>query len=201
MAGAADTDDLLSDNNGAGSSPAARPAPSVGIFHIMAVMLLVGVTAGSATSGFGSVTTLWTVWWYGWLTCLSTGLGALPFACFQELPPYLLGASNAMAAGMMISASGNMIYESWVLPADSLAESGIGSWNPEWRLVLGLVLGLAFIIATKSCVDEAEDVHFENLHGMDAKKALVTTKAGFLSRSVKMTNRYSLQRLDAGHFC
>ena len=42
------------------------------------------------------------------------------------LPPYLLGASNAMAAGMMISASGNMIYESWVLPADSLAESLIG---------------------------------------------------------------------------
>jgi zinc transporter ZupT len=47
-------------------------------------------------------------------------------------------------------------------------------------MVGGLVLGFVFIRLTTGCVEGAEDVHFENLSGMDAKKALVIFMVMFL---------------------
>lgn len=152
---------------------------SVQVSHIIASLLLLVVTWYSRNDLDASTTTVWTVWWYGWLTCLSTGLGALPFSCARGLPLYILGAANAVAAGMMISASANMMFEAWSLPEEGAA-SGLASLSSELRMVGGLVLGFVFIRLTTGCVEGAEDVHFENLSGMDAKKALVIFMVMFL---------------------
>lgn len=36
------------------------------------------------------------VWWYGWLTAVCTGLGALPFMFVTELDKLYLGLSNGI---------------------------------------------------------------------------------------------------------
>ena len=45
------------------------------------------------------------------VTALATGLGALPFAFVGEMSRRWLGASNAIAAGFMLSASGALLIE------------------------------------------------------------------------------------------
>lgn len=49
------------------------------------------------------------VWYYGWITALSTGLGAVPLLMWSKPSDFWLGASNAIAAGMMLSASFSLV--------------------------------------------------------------------------------------------
>jgi hypothetical protein len=42
----------------------------------------------------GTEPTLQHVFYYGWLTALSTGLGALPFCLFPKIASYWVGVSN-----------------------------------------------------------------------------------------------------------
>jgi hypothetical protein len=39
-----------------------------------------------------------TVWWYGWLTAASTGLGVVPFLFVREMGPLWLGRCNGTCA-------------------------------------------------------------------------------------------------------
>ena len=54
------------------------------------------------------------VWWYGWVTALSTGLGALPTAFLRttggDEDKYWLGLANAMAGGMMLSSRFSVLF-------------------------------------------------------------------------------------------
>ena len=45
------------------------------------------------------------------LTAVATGLGALPFAFVKGFTRSWLGASNALAAGLMLAASFGLLYE------------------------------------------------------------------------------------------
>lgn len=36
------------------------------------------------------------VWYYGWITALSTGLGVIPLLCTSQLDKYWIGVSNGM---------------------------------------------------------------------------------------------------------
>lgn len=87
------------------------------------------------------------VFLYGWLTCITTGLGALPFwfvgpAAVGEGP---LAVANAVASGMMLSAS-------WDMVGEGLELCGNDSY---WQVIVGLLLGVVFIRAS------------ERLHGSD----------------------------------
>lgn len=46
-----------------------------------------------------------TVWCSAWITAVSTGLGAIPFYFFENPGKKYVATANALAAGMMISAS------------------------------------------------------------------------------------------------
>ncbi len=51
------------------------------------------------------------VFLFALLTAVATGLGALPFAFAKHPTRRWLGASNAIAAGLMLAASFGLIYE------------------------------------------------------------------------------------------
>jgi zinc transporter, ZIP family len=69
------------------------------------------------------------------LTAVATGLGAVPFALAKHLTRRWLGASNAVAAGLMLAASFGLIYEG--------VNHGLA------RTLAGALLGLRFIVGAR----------------------------------------------------
>lgn len=94
------------------------------------------------------------------LTAAATGLGALPFLFVKDTGRRWLGASNALAAGLMLAASFGLVYE--------------GVAYGLWRTLFGVVLGLAFIVLTRAALRSDEHpVVFAQMGDIDARKALL----------------------------
>ena len=94
------------------------------------------------------------------LTAVATGLGALPFLFVKDLTRGWLGASNALASGLMLAASFGLVYEGAVY--------GLG------RTLLGVVLGLGFIVLTRALLQHDEHpAVFASMGGLNARKALL----------------------------
>jgi len=100
-----------------------------------------------------------TVFLFASLTALATGLGALPFFFFRRVSRKWLGYSYAVAAGLMLTASFTLIFE--------------GFAYGNWKTVLGVVLGLAFILASSDWLDRRKDLSISTLQGVDARKAIL----------------------------
>ena len=99
------------------------------------------------------------VFLYALLTALATGLGALPFLFIKTFSQHLLGFGNALAAGLMLAASFNLIYE------------GLAYSMP--RTVLGVLLGLLFIVLSRKWLESRDPPGVEQLRGADALQALL----------------------------
>jgi zinc transporter ZupT len=99
------------------------------------------------------------VFFYASLTAVATGLGALPFIFFKRISKRWLGYSNAIAAGLMLTASFTLIFEG--------LEYGL------WGTVVGVGVGLGFIYATHSWLEGRQNLSISNLRGADARKALL----------------------------
>ena len=99
------------------------------------------------------------VFLYASLTAVATGFGALPFLLFPKFSRVWLGISNAIAAGLMLAASFGLFFEGLAI--------GVG------RVVLGIVLGLAFIALTQRALDSRPEMQVGALRGADARKALL----------------------------
>jgi zinc transporter, ZIP family len=94
------------------------------------------------------------------LTAVATGLGALPFLFVKDLTRGWLGASNALASGLMLAASFGLVYE--------------GAVYGLWRTLLGVVLGLGFIVLTRALLQHDEHpAVFASMGGLNARKALL----------------------------
>lgn len=100
------------------------------------------------------------VWWSGWLTAIATAMGTLPFLFVSNIAKYWLGVCNAGAAGMMLSASTGLAIEGLSTDVPELWGS-----SPAGRVLVGLILGLIFIIATKYFLGEYEDLKFGDAQG------------------------------------
>jgi len=100
------------------------------------------------------------VFLFALLTAIATGLGALPFVFVKELPRRWLGASNAVAAGLMLAASFGLLYE--------------GVRYGLLRTLAGALTGLAFIILVRKLLQRDEHpAVFAQMSEMDARKALL----------------------------
>lgn len=117
---------------------------------MLAVVIIVTVAgypivAGTAADAEVHVTA-WHVWYFGWLTAVSTGLGVVPFFFSEKVPQDVyLGVSNALAAGMMISASLGLLWEGM----DTADIPGFFGYRPFWRVMPGFLLGVLNILLTK----------------------------------------------------
>ena len=92
-------------------------------------------------------------------TALATGLGALPFVFVKHLRRSRIGIANALAAGFMVAASGLLFYE--------------GGRESLLRLAVGAALGGLFVAWASRRLAGGRDVHFDELAGGDARKALL----------------------------
>lgn len=92
-------------------------------------------------------------------TAVATGVGALPLLLVGHVHRRWQGVGNALAAGMMLAASLGLAREGMVLD--------------PWRLSLGVVLGLLAIRGSRVLLDRFGAPDVGQLHGADAKKALL----------------------------
>lgn len=101
------------------------------------------------------------VWFYGWVTALSTGAGALPLILAHDMGKAMLAFGNAVAAGMMLSASYSLVAEGvTVVEPEGFAVRWWAGFpallaEPWARMVLGVLAGLAFILSTKKVDDSS----------------------------------------------
>lgn len=93
------------------------------------------------------------VFLYALLTALATGLGVLPFFFIKNFSKRVLGFGNALAAGLMLAAAFNLIYE------------GLAYGMP--RTVLGVLLGLLFIVLSRRWLEARDPPGVEQLQGAD----------------------------------
>ncbi|MGZ4333243.1 MAG: ZIP family metal transporter [Gaiellaceae bacterium] len=100
---------------------------------------------------------VWTVAVGATVTCLATGLGALPFLAVRRPPRAWLGVASAAAVGFMTAASLALVVE--------------GLRFGVLRTLVGAGAGAAFITFTSRFLHERE-VTFGALSGIDALKAL-----------------------------
>mmetsp|Transcript_52017 Transcript_52017/g.123046 ORF Transcript_52017/g.123046 Transcript_52017/m.123046 type:complete len:332 (-) Transcript_52017:27-1022(-) len=112
------------------------------------------------------------VWYYGWLAALSTGLGAFPLLFMSKPSDFWLGVSNAIAAGMMLSASVSLVTEGVALDPDGAALMG-HEVSHTVRVCVGMVLGMLFVVFTKSWVEGYEDLKLGDITGLEATKILL----------------------------
>ena len=82
-------------------------------------------------------------------TALATGLGAVPFVFVRDMSRRWLGVSNAIAAGIMLSASGALIIE--------------GLIRGVLRVLAGAAVGALFIAVTHRVLEGRDDLRFGDL--------------------------------------
>lgn len=109
------------------------------------------------------------VFYYGWLSALSTGLGVLPLLFAPDLDSYWIGVSNAVASGMMAAASYSLVTEGCAFdePEDT------STLSSTTRTFIGICFGLAFLLSTKSFLEKYEDLKVGGMVGGDARKVLL----------------------------
>jgi zinc transporter, ZIP family len=93
------------------------------------------------------------------VTALATGLGALPLLFVRSAGRFVLGASNAVAAGVMLAAS------------VSLSLQGVD--RSLWRTAVGVALGVCFVLVTERYLQHDHHHTLGSLRGEDARRALL----------------------------
>lgn len=93
------------------------------------------------------------------VTALATGLGALPLVAIRSAGRFVLGASNAVAAGVMLAASVSLSLE--------------GGERSVWRTALGFALGMAFVLLSERYLTHEHGHTLGSLTGEDARRALL----------------------------
>jgi zinc transporter ZupT len=95
---------------------------------------------------------------YGLVTALATGLGALPFAFVRRISPRTEALANALAAGLMLGASFGLLGE--------------GSLHGAWQTVVGANVGILFVLAAHAWIAD-EELSFGNVRGAGARRMLL----------------------------
>lgn len=99
------------------------------------------------------------VFLYALLTAITTGIGALPFFFIKNISDSFLGKANAVAAGLMLSASYSLIFE--------------GYRENEWMTLAGMMAGVLLVILSDKLLNDRINVEVTELVGGGSKKMLL----------------------------
>ncbi len=99
-----------------------------------------------------------TVFVYGLLTALATGLGAIPFAFLKRVSPRVIAYSNAIASGLMLGACFGLVTQ--------------GTRHGSAQTIAGGVVGVVFILLTQKWLDR-HDVEVGRIRGAGARRMLL----------------------------
>ena len=102
--------------------------------------------------------TLAQVFFYGLLTALATGLGALPFLYLRNVSQRTLAWMHAIASGLMLGASFGLIHEGTALATVPTLTGGI--------------LGVTFILLGQRFL-AGREIEFGDLRGVGARRMLM----------------------------
>ena len=139
-------------------------------FLSAAALLFVSVWTRPSEDIFSETVTEKRVWYFGLITALSTGLGVLPFACVSKPKKVMFGIANAVAAGMMMSASVGLLSQG----CRCIDNGALGGWRSVQRTALGAILGFVFILGAKRLLGGHEEENsLQNLTSLSAKKVLL----------------------------
>jgi zinc transporter, ZIP family len=100
-----------------------------------------------------------TVFFAALVTALATGLGALPLFFVRSAGGFVLGASNAVASGVMLAASVSLLLQ--------------GGDRSLWRTGAGIALGVCFVLVTERYLEHDHGHAMGSLRGEDARRALL----------------------------
>lgn len=117
-----------------------------------------GAAAGGGGGGDGGVS-VGAVFILTLLMAAASGLGALPFFFVGRLSPKLAGVANALACGVMLAASFDLVHE--------------GEPYGAGYVILGVCVGATFIALMQHALHDCEDVRFAALEGADARKTIL----------------------------
>ena len=93
------------------------------------------------------------------VTAAATGIGALPLLATRSRGRFVLGASNAIAAGVMLAASVSLSLE--------------GVVRSPWRTAVGGALGVCFVLVTERYLEHDHGHTMGSLRGEDARRGLL----------------------------
>lgn len=117
------------------------------------------------------------VFYYGWITAVSTGVGSLPFFFLNDPNKYWMGVSNAVAGGMMVAASYSLAYEGASFEIEDfglLSQTNIDPIiHPLLRTAIGFLFGIGFILLTKKLLGDFEDLEMIDLGGASMQKMVL----------------------------
>jgi zinc transporter ZupT len=99
------------------------------------------------------------VFFYGLITALATGLGALPFVFLRQVSARVVSHANAIASGLMLGASFGLIIE--------------GTNHGAWETLVGAGFGVIFILAGERFLHHHDDFAFGSFQGRSARQILL----------------------------
>jgi zinc transporter, ZIP family len=99
------------------------------------------------------------VFLYALLTAVATGLGALPLVFLRDVPKRWTGMGDAAAAGLMLAASFNLIFEG--------VDYGLV------RVLGGVLLGLVAIVASRRLMPDEAEPSVSDLAGSGAMMSIL----------------------------
>lgn len=101
---------------------------------------------------------IYLVFLYALISDLATGIGAIPFFFIRDIKRKILGSLEALAGGLMIGASFNLIFEAMNLNIVLLN--------------IGMILGIVLVIASNNFLNSKE-LALGNIKGISAKRAIL----------------------------
>jgi hypothetical protein len=157
-------------NTGPPSSP--RPPntveeSSLGTLNIISLSILILITFVTMPSPLQTQNpTVLHVWYYGWISAISTGFGAVPFYFWSHPSGRWLGVSNAIAGGMMLSASYSLVSEALELDCDRLVLFGY-QISQLVRTLIGCACGMGFVAICQKYLEDHDDLSIGAVSGLE----------------------------------
>ena len=157
-------------NTGTPSSP--RPLntveeSSLGTWNMISLSILLLITFVTMPSPLQTQNpTVLHVWYYGWISAISTGFGAVPFYFWSHPSGRWLGVSNAVAGGMMLSASYSLVSEAFELDCDRLVLFGYPI-SQLVRTLIGCACGMGFVAVCQKYLEDHDDLSIGAVSGLE----------------------------------